>query len=443
MMKKFLLPAFLLCAAASMFLGFYRDQWGLVREKKFSLFQKGDESYVIARMVMTRQSGLLSYGGLLGWGDLDVDESEVADPQYQRQYDVYFSGGSFQSYLPKQSHPGFQGLLFSLLDRVSPFAPIENLRLFRMLNSGLLALTLTGVIAWFLRAVGFLPALMVFASIVTSAWMTLFGRNLFFVTWIFYLPLLTLLWRLEGEKEGRRLSDRGLFGLMLTLILVKCLFNGYDFILPTLGLAASPILYYAIRERWEARSVVRRLILAAAGMGLGIILSLLVLSVQNMIVSGSLQGGVQYILETFARRTLGGSSTIPALYEEAYRASTWEILKTYFSESYFGKAYFPYYAVTGLFAIASVLYLTAQKLRPGDAEERSRGMALLWTTWLSLLSPLSWYVIFKSVAYFHTHMNYLPFHMPFTLFGFALCGYTVFVIFQRVNPGRGGGKGGS
>ncbi len=431
-MKRILIPALLLLAAASLFLGFYRNQWGVVREKKFSLFQKGDESYVIARIVMARQSGLLSHGGLLGWGDLDVDPADVADPQYQHQYDVYFAGGQFQTYLPKQSHPGFQGLLFSLLDRLSPAAPIDNLRFFRTLNSALFALVLTGSIAWFFRVLGLFPAIMVFGSIISSGWMTLFGRNLFFVTWIFYLPFLVLLWRLERERDGRKLRDGGLSLLVLAMILLKCLFNGYDFILPTLGMAASPILFYALRDQWNREQFIRRLLITAGGALLGILISLLILSIQNMAVAGSLQGGIQYIVETYERRTLGGDPSIPSLYEEAFRASTWSILKTYFSESYFGKLYFPYYGVTALFAGVSVLYLAVQKLRPGDAIERSKGAALLGTTWLSLLSPVSWYVIFKSVAYFHTHMNYLPFHMPFTLFGFGFCGFTLAMLYQRI-----------
>lgn len=430
-MKKIVHPALFLIMTASLFLGFYRNQWEMVRDKKFSLFQKGDESYVIARIVMTRQRGFFSYGGLLGWGDLDVAPADVAEPQYQYQYDVYFSGGEFQEYLPKLSHPGFQGLFFSLLDRASPFSPVINLRLFRMLNSGLFALVLMGVTLWFYQVLGFLPALLVFGSILFSAWMTLFGRNLFFVPWAFYLPFVVLLWSLEGERARRRLSDAQFFSVTSSLMLIKCLLNGYDFILPTLGMVVSPILFYTILEKWNKERFIRRFLITAAGAGLGILISLLILSIQNIFVSGSLQEGLRVIIETLERRTLASGPSVPALYEEANRASTWVILRTYFSESYFGKFAFPYYGITALFAGFSVLYLAVRKIRPEDAAGRSKGAALLGVTWLSLLSPLSWYVIFKSVAYFHTHMNYLPFHMPFTLFGFGLCGYTLAVLARK------------
>src|SRR5262245_39451579 len=94
-------------AFSLLFLGFYRNQWNMARPKKFSVFQKDVEAYVIARMVISRQSGVFSNGGLLGWGD--VNPADVNEADYQHQYDTYFDDLSFKSYWAKESHPGFQG----------------------------------------------------------------------------------------------------------------------------------------------------------------------------------------------------------------------------------------------------------------------------------------------------------------------------------------------
>ena len=397
----------------------------MVRDKKFSLFQKDVESYVIARMVIARQSTLSSNGGLLGWGD--VDPNDVNEDDYQYQYETYLNGRTFQTYLAKESHPGFQGIFFSLLDRVSPMSPTNNLRLFRGMTAGLFALVLTGLIIWFASETGLLPAFFVFTSILMSQWMTLFGRNLFFVSGLFYLPMLILLFQLRSEaQDGKGLSQKRLFWLVFLAILLKCLFNGYDFILPTLAMVASPIFFYGVKDGWAFRDFTRRFLLVVLASLAAILASLLILSVQVMFASGSFMDGVNSILETLNRRTLSNDPSLPPIYARAKNASTWSILQIYLSESYLSEYYVPYFVPVILFALISALQFLIERFYVArNSSAPSMGRALIVSTWFGFLGPLSWYVIFKSVAFFHTHMNYLPWHMPFTLFGFALCGYFV------------------
>jgi len=422
--KTIFFNGFLLALACILlFLGFYRDQWQMARPKKFSSFQKDVEAYVIGRLVLSREQGIFSNGGLLGWGDVDGTKmNDIGDKDYQHQYDTYLNGLSFNSYLAKESHPGFQGIFFSALDRISPMASGFNLRLFRILASGLFAVILAGVILWFSWELGWLPAIFVLISILISQWMTLFGRNLFFVSGLFYLPMLLLLFRLFREETGNPLSQGNIFWLVFSTILLKCLFNGYDFILPTLCMAASPLVYYGVKDKWDRHTFITRFLNTVLASLAAIIASLVVLSIQNMFASGSFSQGIGYILETVSRRTLVNDPNLASIYVEAKNASTWSILKIYLSESYFDRLQVPYYAIIILFAIVSAAQVWLEKIK---AFSSTKGIALVAATWFSLLGPLSWYIIFKSVAYFHTHMNYLPWHMPFTLFGFGLCGFFV------------------
>src|SRR6266487_653281 len=422
---------FMILAFSAIFLGFYRNQWQVVRDKKFSLFEKDVEAYVIARMVLTRESGLFSNGGLLGWGD--VDPNNVNEDDYQHQYDTYLKDSSFQTYWAKESHPGFQGIFFSALDRISPLSPSDNLRIFRMLAAGLFAGMMTGILVWFFSELGWLPALFVFASILSSQWMTLFGRNLFFVSGLFYLPLLLLLFRLQKEKTGEQLSLGNLFWIVFVSILIKCLFNGFDFILPTLGMTASPLVFYWVKDRWSSDKFIKRFLDVVVAASAAILMSLVILSLQIMLAHGSFWQGVHSIAATFSRRTLGNDVNLLSAYEAERKASTWSILKIYLSESYFNNFQIPYFVVIILFAIVSLIQVVIGKTRLAASNNLRKGYALIAVTWFSILGPLSWYIIFKSVAYFHTHMNYLPWHMPFTLFEFGLCGFLIQTLFISKN----------
>lgn len=48
--------------------------------------------------------------------------------------------------------------------------------------------------------------------------------------------------------------------------------------------------------------------------------------------------------------------------------------------------------------------------------------ALIASTWLSIFAPISWFVLAKEHSYSHFHLNYVVWHIPFTLFGWAMIG---------------------
>ncbi|HMD88204.1 MAG TPA: hypothetical protein VKF38_03490, partial [Anaerolineaceae bacterium] len=83
-----------------------------------------------------------------------------------------------------------------------------------------------------------------------------------------------------------------------------------------------------------------------------------------------------------------------------------------------------YWYLIFLFAIGSVFLYFSRKRT--FYKERVN-LVLVCTTWFSILAPLSWYIIYKSHAYLHI-MDTIVWQMPFTLFGFAVCG----LVFKNV-----------
>jgi hypothetical protein len=127
-----------------LFLGFDRNQWGLVPAEAFGNFDKFSESLVIGRLVWTQQRGFFADGALLGTGD--APSAIIGEAEFEHQYKTYLDNQSFETYAIYKSQSGGQAWFFSLLDSASPFASATNLRLFRAFTSLLTAATLSALI---------------------------------------------------------------------------------------------------------------------------------------------------------------------------------------------------------------------------------------------------------------------------------------------------------
>jgi hypothetical protein len=418
-----LVASVFLLSTLLLFLGLYRNQWNVVREKKFKEFQMDSESLVIARMVETRQTSLLSENGLLGWGDanpLDLNESD-----YLHQYDVYLSGGRFNTYSLYKSVSGFQGLFFSTLDRLSPNLPAINLRNFRALEALLFALSLSVFVLWVFKEFGWLTAVFLLITTLLSQWITLFGRNLFYFIWASFLPLGTMCFYLARERRSGRTSNIALALVAFGAVLFKCLMNGYDFIIPALSMPIIPVVYYGLRSGPSLTTLLGRVASTVAALAAAIAASMLILATQLQVSEGSLLGGLTSIFSTFGRRTYADPTLFPS-YAESLRANPWSVLWTYISEDTAVQVLrLRFLDVIIFFALISVAYLILGALRSERLPDRTKAHALMATTWLSILSPVSWFLIFKGQAYVHTFTNYLAWHMPFTLFGYTMCMFLV------------------
>ena len=84
-------------------------------------------------------------------------------------------------------------MLFSILDGVIPLSPREKLRLFHAFTSLLSALSIAAIVLWFYREFGISIASVVLGSAVFSQWLVVFGRNLWWSMWAFYLPMVVVM----------------------------------------------------------------------------------------------------------------------------------------------------------------------------------------------------------------------------------------------------------
>lgn len=415
-------------------------QWnalGLVEPRLFQTFQKDSESLIVGRMVQSRTSGLLSYGGLPGAGvsnDLHVDW--LTDEQVAHQFETYLEGGTFETYSPYRSQIGGQGLLFSLLDRVLPFGPGFRLSILTLLAAIASAATLSVLILWFLRELGVVPAAFAGMAVLLNQSLVLMGGNLWWSLWAFYLPALSVLALLQhSSTRASRLN--ALFGVLVFFaVLAKCVFNGYEYVTTTLIMMTVPLVYYAVRYSWSWSRLWKVFAAATAGSAIAGVVTLAVLVVQIDSLPGNGPSGWVHIAMSIGKRTHGDPQAFNAVFARSLEAGILPVIGKYLRGSFLDLRHlFPSagpffsrfvlgfrYAYVVLLVIGTTAWLLLRQVGKEEPDQQRRERALALATLYSLAAPLSWFVVFKSHSYIHTGMNLVVWQMPFTLMGFATIG---------------------
>ena len=422
-----------------LFFGFLSNVWHVAEQEWFDTHQRDTESLIIGRMVKSRQDGIFSVGGLTGAGiTTSIQQDWISENQIDNQYAAYLNRGSFDEFSPYMSQTGGQGMVFSLLNRCIPVSPQIKLWAFYVLTALLSAIALTFIVNWFYEEFGGWVAILVVGSGVLSQWLTVFGKNLWWSLWAFYLPMLVVMCLLKHHSvpTNRQFIRFGI--LIFTAVLIKCFINGFEYITTTLLMMVTPCIYYAVLDRWRGHQYLKWALAAGLGSGVAIFLSFILLCFQIGAVKDGFMDGVAHVIWSFGKRTYGEVQDYPAVYADSLEAGTVGVVITYVNGIFFDlntylsnanpfvsdfllKVRYGYLIV--LFMVMSVvLFLRSTKIL---SEQRRHYIALIWTTWFSMLAPLSWYVLFKAHSYIHTHMSFLLWQMPFTFFGFAVVGCAV------------------
>ena len=422
-----------------LFFGFNTNLWRVAEQNWFDNHQKDTESHIMGRMVKSSQDGIFSAGGLNGWGTAKKTEGEWIPPTERTpQYTAYLHKLTFENFSTYNSQPGGQGLVFSLLDRLIPFSQQFKLNFFYILTALLSAIALTYIINWFYEEFGLLTAIFVLGSALLSQWLTVFGKNLWWCLWAFYLPMIVVLYYLKNNRGTKKHQIYKLGLLIFIAVSIKCFINGYEYITTTLIMMITPCIYYAILDKWNRDQCLKWTFATAVGTGVAIFLSLIMLCFQIGAVKGGFIDGIEHVIWSFGKRTYGEAEDFPPIYAASLEAGTIGVVITYMNGVFFdlnnylsiedgfvSKNIFKiryYYLIVLFIATTLLLFLNSNKI----LEERwQQTSALFWTMWFSILAPLSWFAIFKAHSYIHTHMSFLLWQMPFTLFGFALGGFMI------------------
>ena len=362
------------------------------------------ENRVFGRLANSHQRGPFSDAGLTGLCHLPPESNHhLSTPRNNRvQCEVFYREGHCPRFRPYLSKPGGVGLVYYWLSAISPTP--EFLRLGAAIG---FSIVLTCWLLWTVAEFSWVVALLLLICLTPQQWLLRFGDNIGLNIGFMLLPMVVVSW----------LKWRGMTGWRLVLAVyvtsfLSFLINGAEFFLAVIVSTAVPVVYYAFRDRLGGyRTLVQVCRVggasAAAALSAWAVLLLQIVSLP----SKSLAWALMYTVSTVARRTydIGGDFTT----WKGVSTPLGEVLAQYFTIdavqlSTLSVSFYHFFFILCL--VTLVAYFWAQ---------RRTTAALVVTTWVSLLGPLSWLILCKSHAAAHPFMDPLVWYIPFGLFALA------------------------
>jgi hypothetical protein len=263
-------------------------------------------------------------------------------------------------------------------------------------------------------------------------WIVLPAGSIFWDYWAFYAPFLASAYMLADAAKTGEYRARKIHAILYIAMLIKVLFSGFDLTTTVLVMATVPFLFYAMYQRWELKTFLVRMVNVGLVLLAATVTGLAVLGVQIIAEAGSLSYAYTYIVERFTSHT-GGNYEYFDPAAPIRKIHVMEVLPKYLlmpavDLPRFG-IHILYWHLIVLFLLFTLIYILKHRIQ-GDLWQLPRkSLAMMTATWYSILAPISWYVIFRPHSFIHTHVNTMGWQMPFTLLGFAFCGFVITDLF--------------
>ncbi len=387
---------------------YWKNPFHRVAPEDFAQFEHSSEAYVVSRINLSRHQGVASEEFLLGrFEPLDRHvELDKDSPWVKYQYSL-ISKDSIKDnkFFVYTSQIGFQGLLFSALDKV--FGHSLTIELFYGLNSLLLGLVVVFIFWQFSKEFNALVALGAVFPLFYSSWMTYFGRNLYWSLWSFYLPFVISYWMFSTSPTW--------WGLLLLFASLCLRFaSGFEYTSTVIIASLVPVLYFSLKQQRPWKAIIFRLIAVGS---LGVLAFFCMLGLWYLQLEqyySSSEEALKTMTFHIFKRTHALDAQTYGIYAESLRANAVYVILLYFKK---GFLVFP------VFMGLSLYYLKKNQLW-------GKYRALIFTTLLSFLGPISWFVLGKGHSYIHTHINHILWYIVYVPFANALTLVTVQEFFK-------------
>jgi hypothetical protein len=403
-MKKNVFVLLLASFAAVLFLAFFAsfqyNYFKFADQAIFSTFQKDSEAFVIGGIVADNLN-IEKYGWNLG--GVGLNGVYKYPDSLMDGYAVFSGEAAPRSIIfePYRSQYGVQSVFFSWLNSYQVFKDLSSLQ---GVNVSLLAIVIIALGFCYARIYGFLFASIFLLTMIGSPWIISFSRNLYWVSFLWFLPALfaTLIYL------NKNIYWRVFFALCVVLsIFIKSL-AGYEY-LSSITLFACSVFCVAPFFNGPKHALRKNLtlcILVFLACVLGFVCALLVHA--GMRGDTIYSGLVNIVEQDVKRRTYAESTSFGPALEGALSSSPFSVVFTYIevwaTPLIFGipGSFFKYLIVFVIFGFLC---------RAAISKKLDKKYLVMIVFFFSV--PVSWFVLAKGHSFVHTHMNYVLWYFGF------------------------------
>lgn len=341
----------------------------------FDTFQADSESLVIGA-IEAEKNGIYNRYGL---GSYDSTSNKL--DYYTSQY-------------------GLQGKVFIFIEKIMDYRITYDLLHF--LCSFAAAITFLLIVIFIAKKYNRLMAGCFYFTFLLSPWIVNFARNLYWVEFTWFLPVLFGL--ICSCFINKKIVRVGCYIATYVSILIKCL-CGYEYI-STIMLATISFLLVdlvnslILKDKLQLKRVFKSIIIMGIMCLLGFVSAIGIHAFLRG--DGNIINGINSIIQNdLFKRTNGGNlNDFDVVYWPSLNASIWEVLCKYFHFntsilSGISGNLFPLLAL-----LPVIIFVYNYRLKKLDIKD------LIFYIIFFLVS-VSWYILAKSHSFIHTHMNYV------------------------------------
>lgn len=392
-------------------LSFYQNSFNAVPESHFLTWQADSEGLVLGRIIRARQAGLRAEYNLL-----QRDPNWREENAFITENHVEF-GGLYYGQI------GLQGFVYAVMDRSLPMSNHNKLNLFYFINSLLLAIMIGLLAFWAIKHFNYLSGLGILIGGIFSHWLVLSARNMYWVVWTMLLPFIVILYLHWLETKKTNTKVYGVYFLFASFFSVFIrLANGFEFTSSILLVTLFPIFFYALRDSWNKKKIIYRVFLVGGGGFFAFVVALSLNLWQRALSLGSFSLGWNHMRENIGQRTLFFDTIDERqLIIDSLNAPVLEVIEIYMRNRIL---IFDYRMseLLLLCIICTLCVLLSGNRLPIISQNYKKLISLVTVTFISLLAPVSWFILGKGHSFIHTNINAILWSVPSTLLISALIG---------------------